>query len=208
MHLALGRSAMLVIACAAVLAVAGGAQAAPAGPHRTATTLPTKRAIPSSCGWGRVHHWGRCVPKAQIFHPNRHNLSGLAAAKVLLPFLKNSTFTDCRARFPRCAVEHRYGHFSSGVMYYCRLTPTVGGDIINGARAFQIIGANVRTSGAWAVTLRVLSYGDQLVYYTWSVSNTGIARGLYWGPGLTPGTSAGEGLGGLRWVRGARNCSY
>ena len=183
----LGLSALALL-CAVALVVPTAGSASAGSPQRA--SVATQTATASSCGRGRVKRWGRCVPKAQIFHPNRHNLTGLSAARTLLPFLKNSTFTDCRARFPRCAVENRYGHFSSGLMYYCRLTPSSGADIINGGRSFQIIGATVSKNGSWAVTLRVLSYGGAFVYYTWAVTNTGTARGLYWGPGFSPTTSA------------------
>ena len=143
------------------------------------------------------------------FAPPGHDITGTEAANAILPFLANSSFTDCPAMFPACAVEERYGHFASGVMYYCRLTPTPGSDIINAGHAFQIIGADQKADGSWAVTLKVVSYGDALTYYTWSVSTTGVAYGLYWGPGSNPTTDApSQRIGPLQWVRGARDCSY
>ena len=94
-------------------------------------------------------------------------------------------------------------------MYYCRLTPTSGSDIINSAHPFQIIGADQKADGSWAATLKVVSYGDALTYYTWTVTSAGVATGLYWGPGSSPQTDpATQQIGPLRWVRGARNCSY
>ena len=95
-----------------------------------------------------------------------------------------------------------------GTMYCCRLTPNSGSDILNSGHAFQIIGADQKADGSWAVTLKVVSYGDALTYYTWSVTTTGSATGLYWGPGLDPTSDpASEQIGPLTWVRGARDCS-
>ncbi|HEY5144297.1 MAG TPA: hypothetical protein VII98_12430 [Solirubrobacteraceae bacterium] len=143
------------------------------------------------------------------FSPPGHDITGATAAKAILPFLANSTFTDCVTGFPTCSYEERYGHFADGTMYYCRLTPTSGSDIINAGHAFQIIGADQKADGSWAVTLQIASYDNQSTYYTWSVTTTGVATGLYWGPGSNPQTDpATQSLGPLRWVRGARNCSY
>ncbi len=143
------------------------------------------------------------------FSPPGHDITGTEAANAILPFLANSTFTDCPTGFPTCPYEERYGHFPDATMYYCRLTPTSGSDIINSAHAFQIIGADQKADGSWAVTLKVVSYGDALTYYTWSVTAAGVATGLYWGPGLNPQTDApSQQIGPLKWVRGARNCSY
>jgi hypothetical protein len=143
------------------------------------------------------------------FSPPGHDITGTEAANAILPFLANSTFTDCPAGFPACAVEERYGHFANATMFYCRLTPSPGSDIINSGHSFQIIGADQKADGSWAATLQVLSYGNQYTYYTWSVSTTGVATGLYWGPGANPQTDApSQQLGPLRWVRGARDCSY
>lgn len=142
------------------------------------------------------------------FSPPGRDITGTEAANALLKYLANSTFTDCVTGWPTCAVESRYGHFADGSMYYCRLTSSSGSDIINSAHPFQIIGADQKADGSWAVTLQVTSYGDALTYYTWSVSTAGVATGLYWGPGKDPRMDAGEALGPLQWVRGARNCSY
>ena len=142
------------------------------------------------------------------FAPPGKDLTGTPAANAILPFLANSTFTDCPLGIGAgCAVEERYGHFGDGTMYYCRLTPTAGSDIINSAHPFQIIGADQKADGSWAVTLKVDSYG-QLVYYTWSVTAQGVANGLYWGPGKDPQSEAPAQIPPLQWIRGARNCSY
>jgi len=94
-------------------------------------------------------------------------------------------------------------------MYYCRLTPTSGSDIINAAHPYQIIGADQKADGSWAVTLKIAPSETTLTYYTWSVTSSGVATGLYWGPGSSPQTDpATQQIGPLRWVRGARNCSY
>ena len=59
------------------------------------------------------------------------------------------------------------------------------------------------------VAAKTLLYGDALTYYTWTVTAAGVATGLYWGPGASPQTDpATQQIGPLRWVRGARNCSY
>ncbi len=170
-----------------------------------ALSQPSAKAARCATGKTRVH--GRCVP---IFRsPHRRNLTGLAAWRVVGPWFTNSTFTDCARGFPRCAVEHRYGHTRSGLFYYCRLTPTVGADIINAGFAWQVIGVTLRGYGAWGVTIRAASYSSDLQYYTWSVSNTGVASGLYWQPGTAPGINpATSSTGRMRWVRGGRTCAY
>jgi len=143
------------------------------------------------------------------FSPPGHDITGTEAANAILPFLANSTFTDCPTGFPTCPYEERYGHFGDGSMYYCRLTPTSGSDIINSAHPFQIIGADQKADGSWAVTLKIAPDATTLTYYTWTVTSAGVATGLYWGPGSSPQTDpATQQIGPLRWVRGARNCSY
>lgn len=141
------------------------------------------------------------------FSPPGKDLTGQDAANAILKYLANSTFTDCVTGWPTCAVEQRYGHFADGNMYYCRLTPTSGSDIINAAAPFQIVGADQKADGSWAVTLQIASYGNT-THYTWSVTAAGVATGIYWGPGTDPRVDQGEGIGPLQWVRGARNCSY
>ena len=144
-----------------------------------------------------------------LFTPPGRDLTGNEAAQAIVPYLSNSTFTDCVPGWPNCAVENRYGHFASGEMFYCRLTNTSGSDIVNAGHPFQIVGADMKADGSWGVTLRVVSYGDAITYYTWQVSTTGVAYANYWGPGLTPGVdSPSQSIGPLQWVRGARNCSY
>ena len=171
------------------------------------------------CPKGKVRSGKKCVtpkPKTPIapadgppFSPPSSPLTGTPAANAILPYLANSTFTDCVGGYPTCAVESRYGHFGDGSMYYCRLTSSSGSDIINAPHPFVIIGADQAADGSWAVTLQVTSYGNALTYYTWAVSNRGVAYGRYWGPGSDPRTDApSDQLGPLQWVRGARNCSY
>lgn len=142
------------------------------------------------------------------FAPPGRDLTGTEAANKILPFLANSTFTDCVTGWPTCAVEERYGHFADATMFYCRLTATSGSDIINAGHQFQIIGADQKADGSWAVTTQIASYGST-TYYTWTVSTTGVTTGLYWGPGSDPRVNAPtQSVGPLQWVRGARNCSY
>ena len=142
------------------------------------------------------------------FAPPGRDLSGSAAANRIVPYLANSTFTDCVGGWPTCAVEQRYGHFADATMFYCRLTSNSGSDIINTGAPFQIIGADQQADGSWAATTQIASYGNT-TYYTWNVSTAGVANGLYWGPGSDPRVDpATQSVGPLQWVRGARNCSY
>lgn len=146
-----------------------------------------------------------------LFTPPGRDLSGNEAAQAILPYLGNSTFTDCVPGWPNCAVESRYGYFTSGESYYCRLTNTSGSDIINAGHPFQIIGAEMKADGSWMVDLQITSYGGALTYYEWRVATNGVANGAYWGPNHSiydyP-NSPTDYIGPLQWVRGARNCSY
>lgn len=146
-----------------------------------------------------------------LFTPPGRDLTGPEAAQAILPYLGNSTFTDCVAGWPNCAVESRYGFFASGEMFYCRLTNSTGSDIINAGHPYQIIGAEMKADGSWNVDLQVTSYGNELTYYEWRVATTGQAVGAYWGPGHSiynfPGNPTSY-TDTLQWVRGARNCSY
>lgn len=146
-----------------------------------------------------------------LFTPPGRDLVGDEAARAIVPYLTNATFTDCVAGWPSCAVESRYGYFASGNSYYCRLTSNSGSDIINGAHPFRIIGAEMKADGSWGVSLEVTSYGGALTYYEWQVGTNGVANGAYWGPSnsiyANPG-SPSEYIGPLQWVRGARDCSY
>ena len=142
------------------------------------------------------------------FAPPGRDLTGTEAANRLLPYLVNSSFTDCVTGWPTCAVEQRYGHFADGTMFYCRLTSSAGSDIVNAGAPFQIIGAEQKADGSWALTTQVESYGNT-TFYTWTVTAAGVATGLYWGPGSDPRADpATQAVGPLQWVRGARNCSY
>ena len=160
----------------------------------------------AACGIGtkRVHR--RCVPIFQA--PRRKARSGLSAWRVVGPWFVNSTFTDCRAKWPRCPYENRYGQTRGGLFYYCRLTPVSGGDIINAGFAYQVIGVSLYANGSWGVTVKAADYSG-IQYYNWQVSNRGVANGLRWAPGFTPGVDAAtSSTGSLRWVRGARTCAY
>lgn len=229
---------VLLVLCALAVAAPAQALAAPA-PHAAAKRCKkgfVRKHGRCVCPKGRVRTGSRCVTRKKTapqavtpttgspspgapttpgpvdgppFAPPGRDLTGTDAANAILPFLANSTFTDCPAGIGvGCVVENRYGHFADGSFYYCRLTPTSGSDIINAPHPFQIIGADQKADGSWAVTLKIVSYGDQLVYYTWSVTTAGVATGLYWGPGKDPRSDPAEGLGPLQWVRGARSCSY
>lgn len=134
--------------------------------------------------------------------------TGNAAWDAIKGYFLNSTFTDCPAGWPNCAVEYRYGHFTNLSQAYCRLTNTSGADIINPPKPIYIAGAEQKADGSWAVSYQ-LDYGDgQPRWYTWYVAANGSASGRYWF-NVDPNSSAPtEEISGLVWVRGARDCSY
>lgn len=149
--------------------------------------------------------------KQPLFNPPGRDLEGQDAANAIIPYLANSTFTDCVPGYPNCIVEERYGYFENGNSYYCRLTNNSGSDIINGAHPYQIVGASMKADGSWGVTLRVISYGDAITYYNWWVDTAGVAYGAYWNSSTSPYTAPenpSQRMGPLQWVRGARDCSY
>lgn len=182
-----------------------------AGSRRT--TLGTKIATAGGGGTtpGGTTPGGTTPGTPSLFGTPGTDSVGQPAYDAIKGFLADSTFTDCPARWPNCAVEQRYGHFANGNVFSCRLTSVgAGSDIINGASPItQILGAEQHADGSWAVSYARDSYGNT-VYYTWHVSATGQVTGLYWGPGTTdPSTTAPtEQISGLVWVRGARDCSY
>jgi hypothetical protein len=127
-------------------------------------------------------------------------LEGEATKPFLQKYLANSTFTDCPAGWPNCAVEQRYSHTSSGSFYYCRLTSVSGADIINGARGYQVKNAVVNADGSWLFNEDVEGGG----FYEWSVSTTGVVTGAYSFNG-----GAFEQLGPFAYLGGiAKDCSY
>lgn len=154
----------------------------------------------------------RCRKKAQkaepgpapgsqpLFEAPGRRLEGQEAVPFLQRYLFNSTFTDCPAGFPYCSVEERYSHTSGGDFYYCRLTPTSGSDIINGARAYQVQNVVVEADGSWTFNEIVDNYGNPS-FYEWHVSTSGVVTGIYRYNGE-------EQLGPFQYVSGARDCSY
>jgi hypothetical protein len=137
---------------------------------------------------------------APLFEPPGRQLSGNDAVPFLQRYLFNSTFTDCPAGWPNCAVEERYSHTADGSFYYCRLTSTSGSDIINGARAYQVQNAVVEADGSWAFNEIVDNYGNPS-FYEWHVSTNGAVTGVYQYNGT-------QQIGPLQYVPGARDCSY
>ena len=74
--------------------------------------------------------------------------------------------------------------------------------------ANDIAGAEHNADGSWGVEYYLNSYGNR-VFYSWSVTDMGVATGRYWGPGRDPSSGApNEQIGPLQWVRGAKDCSY
>lgn len=185
-----------------------------AGKRRTLTTtskdtsapVPSAGTPPAGTAPGTPAPAGPSAP-ASLFGTPAAKLTGQDAAAALQPYLVDSRFTDCVAGWPNCAVEHRYGIFASGDHYYCRLTSTSGSDINAYASNLTITGAEQETSGAWALSYAVLSYGD-IVNCRWDVTPAGAATGQYWGPGVSTAGPASEVITGMQWVRGARDCSY
>ncbi len=135
-------------------------------------------------------------------------LEGQAALTAIQPFFIGSTFTDCPAGWPNCAVEQRYSFHPDGSHYYCRLTSTSGADINAVGSELTFTGASQATDGSWAISYAIRSYGN-IVYYRWDVSPQGIVNGSYWGPGADPATMAPTSTAGpLQWVSGAKTCAY
>ena len=145
---------------------------------------------------------------APLFTAPGVDSTGNAAWEAIKGYFLDSTFTDCPAGWPNCAVEYRYGHFANYQQAYCRLTNTSGSDIINGRHPIYIAGAEQKADGSWAVSYQ-LDWGDgQPRWYSWYVAANGSVTGRYWfnaDPNLSAPT---EEITGLVWVRGARDCSY
>jgi hypothetical protein len=129
-------------------------------------------------------------------------LEGEAAKPFLQKYLANSTFTDCPAGWPNCAVEQRYSHVADGTFYYCRLTSTSGADI-NSVGEYGVDNARVEPDGSWIFHELVHAYGNTSEY-EWTVAANGVVTGAY---RFQPG-SAIEQIGPLQYVSGAKSCSY
>jgi hypothetical protein len=155
------------------------------------THLPACRTASASCA----------IPgPAPLFEAPGRKLEGSDAIPFLQKYLVNSTFTDCPAGWPNCAVEQRYSHTSGGSFYYCRLTSVSGADIINGARAYEVKNAVVNADGSWIFNEVVEGGG----FYEWSVSTAGVVNGAYSFNG-----GAVEQLAPLQYLGGvAKDCSY
>ncbi|MEZ5186582.1 MAG: hypothetical protein R2720_12625 [Candidatus Nanopelagicales bacterium] len=57
------------------------------------------------------------------------------------------------------------------------------------------------------MSYRADSYGNT-VYYTVRVAADTSSAVQYWGPGVWTGGSPSEVYTGLKWMRGAKDCSY
>lgn len=137
-----------------------------------------------------------------IFDAPGQKLEGDAAKPFLQKYLLNSTFTDCPAGWPACAVEQRYSHAADSSFYYCRLTSTSGSDI-RSVGEYGVDNARVEPDGSWLFHEVVYAYGNYSEY-EWQVSASGVVTGAY---RFQP-SSAIEQIGPLQYVSGARDCSY
>jgi hypothetical protein len=141
------------------------------------------------------------LPPPPLFDPPGKKLVGNEATPFLEKYLLNSTFTDCPAGWPNCAVEHRYSHTSGG-FYYCRLTSAPGADIINGAKNYQVQNVVVEPDGSWTFNEQVENSGGPS-FYEWHVATNGVVNGAYqfnYGPI--------EAIGPLQYLHQAKDCSY
>jgi hypothetical protein len=137
-----------------------------------------------------------------LFEAPGRTLEGEEAKPFLQKYLANSTFTDCPAGWPNCAVEQRYSHASDGTFYYCRLTSTSGSDI-NSVGEYGVDNAKVEADGSWTFHEQVQAYGNTSEY-EWHVAANGTVTGAY---RFQPGSPI-EQIGPLQYVSGARSCSY
>lgn len=137
-----------------------------------------------------------------LFEAPGRTLEGEEAKPFLQKYLANSTFTDCPAGWPNCAVEQRYSHASDGTFYYCRLTSTSGADI-NSVGEYGVDNAKVEADGSWTFHEQVQAYGNTSEY-EWHVVANGTVTGAY---RFQPGSPI-EQIGPLQYVSGARSCSY
>lgn len=145
---------------------------------------------------------------APLFPPPAAASTGNQAFEEIKLWLADSTFTDCPAGWPNCAVEQRYSHYADGTQYHCRLTMSSGSDIRANGTVSRISGAEHKADGSWGVEYYMASYGNT-VFYSWSVSPQGVVTGRYWGPGRDPSMGPpDEQIGPLQWMRGAKDCSY
>jgi hypothetical protein len=141
------------------------------------------------------------APKG-IFEAPGQRLEGDAAKPFLQRYLLNSTFTDCPAGWPNCAVEQRYSHAADSTFYYCRLTSTSGADI-RSVGEYGVDNARVEPDGSWTFHEIVYAYGNYSEY-EWQVATNGAVTGAY---RFQPSSEI-EKIGPLQYVSGARDCSY
>lgn len=144
---------------------------------------------------------------APLFTAPGVDSTGTTAWEAVKGYFANSTLTDCPAGWPNCSVEQRYGIFADGTHWYCRLTPNSGSDIRSVGSIQQILGAEQKADGAWAVSFSLSSYGNTTVY-TARVAADGSAAVQYWGPGVSTSGPPSDVTTGLIWMRGAKDCSY
>lgn len=138
-----------------------------------------------------------------LFEAPGKTLEGDAAKAFLQKYLGNSTFTDCPAGWPNCAVEQRYSHNADSTFNYCRLTSTSGADI-RSTGEYGVDNAKVEPDGSWTFHEIVNAYGNYSEY-EWHVATNGTVTGAY---RFQP-NSAIEQLGPLQYVGGvAKDCSY
>jgi hypothetical protein len=135
--------------------------------------------------------------------------TGQEAYDAVKGYLANSTLSDCAdpRGWPYCQVEERYGIFENGTQWYCYLTPNGGSDVKSVATIVQPLYAEQKADGAWRVDYQADSYGNT-VYYSVNVAANGAAVVNYWGSGADTSGPPTNQYSGLRWMRGAKDCSY
>src|SRR4051794_8351899 len=144
-----------------------------------------------------------------LFPPPAAPTTGNAAFDEIKGYFADSSFTDCPAGWPNCGpYEERYSQFADGTTWYCRQTPTSGSDVHSIGTISRISGAEHAADGSWGIEYYLGTYGTT-VFYSWTVSPTGVVNGRYWKAGRDPSSGAADQtLGPFQYVRGARDCSY
>jgi hypothetical protein len=143
-----------------------------------------------------------------LFPPPAAASTGDAAWNAIRGWAANSTFTDCPAGWPNCAVETRYSHHADGSQYYCYLTPVSDSDVRSPGEIIRISGAEHKADGSWGFEYYLSSYGNT-TFYSWTVTPQGTVTGNYWGPGRDPSSGPpNQSIGPLQYVSGAKTCSY
>ncbi len=134
---------------------------------------------------------GTVTPPASPFTPPATDLTGTDAYNHFATYLNNSRFTDCVAYWPNCgAVSYSYVHCPDYKWQYHRDTSVSGADI-HSYDYYTVTGANMYTTGAWAISYTTGTGGN----YSWAISATGQVTGTYEFNGSS------EALGPFTWAQ-------